>query len=102
MDVRRLAAGRAGLGTETGGPVVRVRPVGPPRDADPVGRRTGGGEPGAAGRGGPPVLDPRTAFAVHTCPGRPQTLAVDGVILPGAGFQPDAPDLGACHLRLRR
>ncbi|MDX3191211.1 DUF427 domain-containing protein [Streptomyces sp. MN03-5084-2B] len=44
--------------------------------------------------GGPPVLDPRTAFAVHTCPGRPQTLAVDGVILPGAGFRPDDPDLG--------
>jgi uncharacterized protein (DUF427 family) len=31
---------------------------------------------------------------VHTCPGRPQTLAVEGVTLPGAGFQPDAPDFG--------
>lgn len=44
--------------------------------------------------GGPPVLDPRTAFAAHTCPGRPLTLAGDGVSLPGAGFQPADPDLG--------
>ncbi|UOX92512.1 DUF427 domain-containing protein [Amycolatopsis sp. FBCC-B4732] len=44
--------------------------------------------------GGPPVLDPRTAFAVHTCAGEPLTLAADGVTLPGAGFRPADPDLG--------
>ncbi|WP_460440089.1 DUF427 domain-containing protein [Amycolatopsis stemonae] len=44
--------------------------------------------------GGPPVLDPRTAFAVHTCEGEPLTLAADGVTLPGAGFRPADPDLG--------
>src|SRR6185369_13448348 len=43
--------------------------------------------------GGPPVLDPRTAFAVHTCAGEPLTLAGDGVTLPGAGFRPADPDL---------
>ncbi|VVJ18278.1 Uncharacterised protein [Amycolatopsis camponoti] len=43
--------------------------------------------------GGPPVLDPRTAFAVHTCPGEPLTLDSDGVTLPGAGFRPADDDL---------
>ena len=38
-DVRRLAAGGAGLGTETGGAVVRVPPAGPARDPDPGGGR---------------------------------------------------------------
>lgn len=43
--------------------------------------------------GGPTVLDPRTGFAVHSCPGQPLTLEVDGITVDGAGFRPDDPDL---------
>ncbi len=43
--------------------------------------------------GGPPVLDPRTGFAVHTCPGQSLTLESGGVTLAGAGFQPADPEL---------
>ena len=42
---------------------------------------------------GPPVLDPRTPFAAHTCDGEPLTLVAAGVELPAAGFRPADPDL---------
>lgn len=45
------------------------------------------------GRDGPPVLDPRTAFGVHTCPGRPLTLRTPGGDLVGVAFAPEDPDL---------
>jgi uncharacterized protein (DUF427 family) len=40
-----------------------------------------------------PVLDPRTPFGVHSCPGRPLTLVAGPATLPGAGFAADDPDL---------
>jgi uncharacterized protein (DUF427 family) len=46
-----------------------------------------------------PVLDPRTPFTAHSCPGRAWTLRFDGRELPGAGFTPDDPDL-ADHVLL--
>ncbi|MBK1782978.1 DUF427 domain-containing protein [Prauserella cavernicola] len=45
------------------------------------------------GPGSPGVLDPRTAFAAHTCEGTPVTLRVAGHALAGAGFRPADPDL---------
>ncbi|ROS38976.1 DUF427 domain-containing protein [Amycolatopsis thermoflava] len=39
------------------------------------------------------VLDPSTGFAAHTTAGTPLTLSMDGVVLEGAGFRPDDPDL---------
>jgi uncharacterized protein (DUF427 family) len=43
--------------------------------------------------GAPEVLDPSSAFSVHTCPGRPLTLRTRGAELPDAAFAPDDPDL---------
>ena len=43
--------------------------------------------------GGPPVLDPRTPFAAHTCPGTPMTVRTTAGELAGAAFAPDDPDL---------
>jgi uncharacterized protein (DUF427 family) len=43
--------------------------------------------------GGPPVLDPRTGFAAHSCSGQPLTVEAGGVTLDGAGFRPEDPDL---------
>jgi uncharacterized protein (DUF427 family) len=40
---------------------------------------------------GPPVLDPRSGFAVHTTPGTAFDIASDAVTLAGAAFVPDAP-----------
>jgi uncharacterized protein (DUF427 family) len=45
------------------------------------------------GAGGPPVLDPRTPFTAHSCPGRALTLTVGETALTGAGFAPDDPEL---------
>ena len=45
------------------------------------------------GDGGPPVLDPRTSFTAHSCPGRALTLRTAVGDLEGAGFAPDDPDL---------
>lgn len=45
------------------------------------------------------VLDPRTPFTAHSCPGRSWTLRVGDVELAGAGFTPDDPDL-ADHVLL--
>lgn len=42
---------------------------------------------------GPPVLDPRTGFAVHTCDGQPLTLEHGTVVLTSAGFRPADPEL---------
>ena len=39
------------------------------------------------------VLDPRTPFAVHTCPGTAYTLRTATGDLPGAAFAPEDPDL---------
>jgi uncharacterized protein (DUF427 family) len=39
------------------------------------------------GEGGPPVLDPRTSFAVHSSAGEPVTLSAGAVDLTGAGFR---------------
>ena len=45
------------------------------------------------GSGGPPVVDPRTPFAVHSSPGVGLTLRTPAGDLPGAAFRPDDPDL---------
>lgn len=45
------------------------------------------------GAGGPPVLDPRTPFAVHTTPGTSLTIRSDEGELAGAAFRCDDPDL---------
>lgn len=45
------------------------------------------------GRDAPPVLDPRTPFGHHTCPGRPLSIRTASTELPGAAFAPDDPDL---------
>ncbi|MGV8910108.1 MAG: DUF427 domain-containing protein [Propionicimonas sp.] len=42
---------------------------------------------------GPPVLDPRTPFSVHSTPGRPLTIHTAEGDLPGAAFRADDPDL---------
>lgn len=43
--------------------------------------------------GGPPVLDPRTPFTVHTTPGTALTVRTADGDLDGAVFAPDDPDL---------
>lgn len=43
--------------------------------------------------GGKPVLDPRTPFGAHSCPGEPLSVDAGAVVLPGAAFRPDDPDL---------
>lgn len=50
--------------------------------------------PVALAEGGPRVLDPRTPFAVHSCPGEPVSLTAGGVELAGVGFRLADPDLG--------
>jgi uncharacterized protein (DUF427 family) len=40
---------------------------------------------------GPPVLDPRTGFAVHTTPGRAFDIVTDATTLTGAAFVPSDP-----------
>ncbi len=42
---------------------------------------------------GPPVLDPSTPFAVHTIPGVPLSIRAGDLILDGAAFRFDDPDL---------
>ena len=42
---------------------------------------------------GPPVLDPRTPFTVHSTSGRSLTVRTPQVDLAGAAFTPDDPDL---------
>ena len=42
---------------------------------------------------GPPVLDPRTPFSVHTCPGKGLTIRTTAGELDGAAFAPDDPAL---------
>jgi uncharacterized protein (DUF427 family) len=42
---------------------------------------------------GPPVLDPRTPFSVHSTGGTPLTIRPPDVDLPGAAFRADDPDL---------
>jgi uncharacterized protein (DUF427 family) len=49
--------------------------------------------PVRTGHGGPPVFDPRTAFAVHTCEGDALSLSANGTVLDGAAFRPADPDL---------
>jgi uncharacterized protein (DUF427 family) len=45
------------------------------------------------GADGPPVLDPRTPFAAHSCPGDVLSLRTDDVDLQGAAFAPSDEDL---------
>lgn len=45
------------------------------------------------GDDGPPVLDPRTPFPVHTTPGTSLTLRTDDAELPGAAFRCEDPEL---------
>ncbi len=54
---------------------------------------------GSNGTGRAAVLDPRTPFTAHSCPGRSWTLRSGDVELAGAGFTPDDPDL-ADHVLL--
>ncbi|GAA6526258.1 DUF427 domain-containing protein [Intrasporangium sp. DVR] len=53
----------------------------------------GSDQAAAVGSDGPPVLDPRTPFSVHTAPGSPLTVRGGWGDLPGAAFQPADPDL---------
>jgi uncharacterized protein (DUF427 family) len=46
------------------------------------------------GADGPPVLDPRTPFTVHSCPGTSLSIRTESGDLEGAAFRPDDPDLG--------
>jgi uncharacterized protein (DUF427 family) len=57
-----------------------------------------GGPPGRErpvqlGEGAPPVLDPRTPFTVHSCPGRSLSIRTGTAMLEGAAFSPDDPSL---------
>lgn len=45
------------------------------------------------GTDGPPVLDPRTPFTVHSCPGEPLTISTSQGDLAGAAFAPEDADL---------
>lgn len=45
------------------------------------------------GADSPPVLDPRTPFVAHSCPGDPLSLRTDEGDLAGAAFAPDDEDL---------
>ncbi|PXY35703.1 DUF427 domain-containing protein [Prauserella flavalba] len=57
-------------------------------------QRTGAAEhPVPLDEESPPVLDPRTAFAAHTCAGDPVSLRTGALSLEGAGFRPADPDL---------
>lgn len=42
---------------------------------------------------GPPVLDPSTPFAVHSCPGETRTIQAPARELGAVGFSPSDPDL---------
>ncbi len=50
-------------------------------------------KPVRLGRDGPPVLDPRTPFLVHSCQGEPLTVVAGDVSVAGAAFRPADPDL---------
>jgi uncharacterized protein (DUF427 family) len=43
--------------------------------------------------GGRSVLDPSTPFGAHSCPGEPLSVDAGAVVLTGAAFRPDDPDL---------
>ncbi len=43
--------------------------------------------------GGPPVLDPRVPFAVHTAPGTPLSVRVGDTVVEGAAYRLQDPDL---------
>ncbi|HET6563094.1 MAG TPA: DUF427 domain-containing protein [Marmoricola sp.] len=68
-------------------------------DGDVAGRLvpfegTAGAErPVQMGKGAAPVLDPRTPFTVHSCPGRSLSIETSSATLPGAAFAADDPDL---------
>jgi uncharacterized protein (DUF427 family) len=47
----------------------------------------------AAQDNGRPVLDPRTPFTVHTCPGESRNIRTSSRDLPAAAFAPSDPDL---------
>ncbi|CAA9340439.1 MAG: hypothetical protein AVDCRST_MAG29-1447 [uncultured Nocardioidaceae bacterium] len=52
-------------------------------------------KPVRMGLDGPSVLDPRTPFAVHTCPGQSLSIRTGSTELAGAAFAPQDPDLAA-------
>jgi uncharacterized protein (DUF427 family) len=54
---------------------------------------TGSETPVRVAADGPPVLDPRTPFTVHTCPGEVLSLRTGHADLPGAAFAPRDDDL---------
>jgi uncharacterized protein (DUF427 family) len=62
----------------------RLEPAGGIRDVE---------RPVQLGAAGPPVLDPRTPFSVHSCPGRAMTIRTATGELDGAAFAPDDPAL---------
>ena len=64
-------------------------------DLVPVDRTDGSGaeHPVPLDRSGQRVLDPRTPFSVHSCPGTPLTIRAGDDQLVGAAFAPDDPDL---------
>ncbi len=61
--------------------------------AAPVADGAGEGDPVQFGAGGPPVLDPRSPFAVHSASGEPLTVTAGGVRREGAAFRLDDPEL---------
>ncbi|MET0886990.1 MAG: hypothetical protein ABWX92_11130, partial [Mycetocola sp.] len=60
--------------------------------ADPGEALEGGAEHPVRMGEGPPVLDPRSPFSVHSTAGQSFDLAA-GRVLPSAAFSPDDPDL---------
>jgi uncharacterized protein (DUF427 family) len=61
--------------------------------AHEVSTGTGQEQPFSLESGGPPVLDPRTPFSVHSCPGASLTIRTAAGDLAGAAFAPVDPDL---------
>ncbi|PXY30479.1 hypothetical protein BAY59_13540 [Prauserella coralliicola] len=59
----------------------------------PADRAAAAEHPVPLGKDSPQVLDPRTAFAAHTCDGDPVSLRANALFLDAAGFRPADPDL---------
>ena len=60
---------------------------------DPTSETAGQEQPFSLDAGGPPVLDPRTPFSAHSCPGAPLTIRTADGDLTGAKAAPVDPDL---------
>ncbi len=83
-EPRRVVASYAVPREDVAGELVPHTP-----DDDPAGEE----HPVRIADGESPVLDPRTPFSVHSCPGTSLTLRTADGDLPGAAFAPDDEDL---------